>query len=185
MLGPHFHAHLLLPFPLHTQLIHRSSPFSILPSTNLPITVFIPPFNLLEFTLLIAPFSWWLPKPQYTRLATFIMGTLYAPLLAIISVLECRQARRVRFNRRRGQEDEDTTEEWEVLGWEVREEDEAWCERVEGTVPDVAGSVDGKVEKMINEIKELREMVEELARLAKELGGNVSGNGNESDAEYR
>jgi len=65
-----------------------------------------------------------------------------------------------------------------VLGWEVRDEDESWVERVEGTVPDVAGSVDGKVEKMAEEMRGLRKTVEELVKLVGESGRSANGLGN-------
>ncbi|KAI9849370.1 MAG: hypothetical protein M1838_000175 [Thelocarpon superellum] len=81
--------------------------------------VFIAPFNLIEIFLLILPFEWWIPSRYYTRLNDVTMTVIYAPLLVITSALESRQARQVKWNRSRGEADDDTLEEWEELGTEV------------------------------------------------------------------
>jgi hypothetical protein len=126
-------------------------------------SVFIPPFNLIEFTLLIAPLSWWMSAAQYTRLNNIVMGIIYSPLLCITAFLEVRQARKVTHNRKRGEEDEDTTEEWEQLEWNPRQQDEMWAKKVEESRPNV--EVDGAT----LEVRELRREVEVLKRLVEVL----------------
>lgn len=128
--------------------------------------VYIAPFNLVEITLLALPFEWWLPKSRYEQLNDLVMGAVYAPVLFITALLETRTARKVRFNRTRGETDDDTVEEWEELGGEVDFEGEGWGKRVEGSTTDVV--VDGTlrvVKELREEVRELKEMVKELKEL--------------------
>lgn len=108
------------------------------------------------------------------------MGIIYSPLLCITAFLEVRQAKKVVSNRRKGEEDEDITEEWEQLDWSPEEEDEAWVHKVERTRPNVEvdgttvevrelkGMVEGLkehvgMEELRAEIRELRALVEKMA----------------------
>ena len=72
-------------------------------------------------------------------------------------------------NRRRGESDEDTTEEWEQMGGEVDFEADGWAKKVEGTKPNVATDI------AVVEIRELREQVEELKKMISEGKGKVDG----------
>ncbi|KAI4245236.1 MAG: hypothetical protein L6R40_002593 [Gallowayella cf. fulva] len=121
--------------------------------------VFIAPFNLLEIFCLILPFEWWMPTARYERLNNYVMGIIYSPLLLITAFLETRQARRVNSNRRRGEEDEDTVEEWEQMNDALDLEGEGWTKKVEATKPNV------DTDAAVLEIRELRGQVEELKRL--------------------
>lgn len=71
--------------------------------------VFIPPFNLIEIVGLILPFEWWLGKHRYEKLNNVVMGIIYAPLLTVTALLEQTDAKRVMWNRRRGEEDDDVS----------------------------------------------------------------------------
>ena len=96
------------------------------------------------------------------------MGVLYSPLLLITAFLETRSAHSVRHNRRHGESDEDTTEEWEQMAGQVDFESDGWAKKVEGTRPNV--ETDGAVV----EIRELRRQVEELRKVVE---ANAKGEG--------
>ncbi|KAL8732418.1 MAG: hypothetical protein Q9166_002818 [cf. Caloplaca sp. 2 TL-2023] len=126
--------------------------------------VFIAPhkqaaFNLIEIFFLIIPFEWWMPTARYERLNNFVMGVIYSPLLLITAFLETRQAQRVNSNRRRGEEDEDTVEEWEQMNDSLDLEGEGWTKKVEATKPNV------DTDAAVLEVRELREQVVELRKL--------------------
>ncbi|KAL8993817.1 MAG: hypothetical protein Q9169_006061 [Polycauliona sp. 2 TL-2023] len=126
--------------------------------------VFIPPnkqiaLNLIEIFFLIIPFEWWMPTARYERLNNYVMGIIYSPLLLITAFLETRQAGRVNRNRRRGEEDEDTVEEWEQMSDALDLEGEGWTKKVEATKPNV------DTDAAVLEIRVLRERVDELRKL--------------------
>jgi hypothetical protein len=125
--------------------------------------VFIAPFNLIELFLLILPFEWWMSRPSYERLNDYVMGTIYSPLLLVTALLETRTARKVRFNRKRHEADDDTVEEWEQLAPEFDPEGSGWAKKVEGTKPNVVADA------ALVEIKGLREEVEGLKSLLVDL----------------
>ncbi|KAL8828710.1 MAG: hypothetical protein Q9191_002437, partial [Dirinaria sp. TL-2023a] len=99
--------------------------------------VFIAPFNLIEIFCLILPFEWWMPTARYERLNNYVMAVLYSPLLLVTAYIETRQAHVVRRNRRQGESDEDTVEEWEQMDAEIDFEAEGWSKKVEETKPNV------------------------------------------------
>ncbi|KAL8832211.1 MAG: hypothetical protein Q9170_004970 [Blastenia crenularia] len=121
--------------------------------------VFIAPFNLIEIFFLILPFEWWMSTARYERLNNFVMGVIYSPLLLITAFLETRQAQRVKRNRRRGEEDEDTVEEWEQMNDDVNFETDGWAKKVEATKPNV------DTDAAVLEIRELKEQISELKKL--------------------
>ena len=133
--------------------------------------VFIAPFNLVEVFFLILPFEWWMPTRHYERLNNFVMGVLYSPLLLITAFMETRQAHSVRHNRRHGESDEDTTEEWEQMAGQVDFESDGWAKKVDSTKPNVETDV------AVVEIRELRAQVEELKKVieSKEKGDGANG----------
>lgn len=131
--------------------------------------VFIAPFNLIEVFCLVLPFEWWMSTARYERLNNTVMGILYSPLLLITAFVESRQAHAVRRNRRRGETDEDTTEEWEQMNVDVDFEADGWAKTVEGTKPNVATDV------AVVEIRELREQVEDLKKMMAERKGKEGG----------
>lgn len=127
--------------------------------------VFIAPFNLIEMFCLVLPFEWWMSKARYERLNNVVMGVIYSPLLLCTAAWETKVAQSVRSNRRRGEEDEDTTEEWEQLSGELDFESSGWAKRVDQSKPNV--EFDGtllEVRQLKDEIKELKEMIGRMSR---------------------
>jgi len=133
--------------------------------------VFIAPFNLVEVFCLIIPFEWWMSTPKYESLNNLVMGVLYSPLLLITAYVETKQAHRVKRNRRRGESDEDETEEWEQLAGECDFEADGWAKKVEGTKPNVATDL------VVVEVRELKEQIDALRKMieAKGEGGKENG----------
>lgn len=125
--------------------------------------VFIPPLNIIEVFGLVLPFEWWMPKHQYAKLNDVVMWVLYWPLLIVSAFIEQRDARRIKWNRGRGEEDEDTIEEWEQLSWKVEDEDPEWCKKVQETSPDVStDAATREVRLLKKEVDDLRSMVSKL-----------------------
>ena len=85
--------------------------------------------------------------------------------------METRQAHAVRHNRRHGESDEDTTEEWEQMAGQVDFESDGWAKKVESTRPNVETDV------AVVEIRELRAQVEELRKVVEEKGKGDGANG--------
>ena len=130
--------------------------------------VFIAPFNLVEMLFLILPFEWWLPQDRYNRLNDYVMGVIYSPLLVITAFLETKQAHRVKYNRRRGEEDDDVLHEWEQVLHECDFEADGWDKKVQDSKPNVeCDPAVLEVRKLRGEVAELRELLVEL----KERGG--------------
>ncbi|KAI9934328.1 hypothetical protein MW887_005403 [Aspergillus wentii] len=126
--------------------------------------MFIPPFNLLEIIFLIAPFEWWLPARYYSKANDVVMGIIYSPVLLITATVETRQARRIRWNRRRGEEDDNNAQEWEHVAEEVDFDiDDSWKQAVQDSTPDV------HVDPCSLEVKLLKEQVIVLAEMVKTL----------------
>ncbi|MCJ1443553.1 MAG: hypothetical protein MMC23_004052 [Stictis urceolatum] len=128
--------------------------------------VFIPPFNLIELFCLIIPFEWWLPKPKYERLNSYVMGVIYSPLLLLTAWLETWQAYRVIAARRRGDADDDEVEEWEQMGVEGQcpdFESDGWAKTVESTKPNV------ETDAAVLEIRDLKEKLEKLTAMVEEM----------------
>ena len=147
--------------------------------------VFIAPLNLIEIFFLIIPFEWWLPKHYYAKLNDYVMAVIYSPLLLIAAYWEMRSAEKVMGNRRRGEEDDDTVEEWEQLDGEVDFEADGWGKQVEGVKPNVEwDEATVEVRRLRGEVGELRELVLKLVdgregNRGKEVGlGDGEGNGN-------
>lgn len=133
--------------------------------------VYIAPFNLFEICFLIIPLEWWMPADKYEKLNDFFMGVIYAPVLIVTAFLEQRMATVVKENRRKGETDEDTIEEWEQLDFKP-EEEEQWAEKVKKTSPDVV--VDATT-------KSLAALTKEVAELKKMLTEGRAGKGDGSD----
>ncbi|KAF2732956.1 hypothetical protein EJ04DRAFT_496145 [Polyplosphaeria fusca] len=130
--------------------------------------VFIAPLNLIELFLLVLPFEWWMPKHRYERLNDIVMGIIYSPLLVVTAFLETRQAHRIRYNRRRGEDDEDEVHEWEQVAGECDFEADGWDKKVQATKPNVefdTGTLE--IKKLRTEVSELKELLLEM----RERGG--------------
>ncbi|PSK36186.1 Eukaryotic translation initiation factor 2 subunit alpha [Elsinoe australis] len=126
--------------------------------------VFIAPFNLIELFVLVLPCEWWMSKGLYERVNDWVMFAIYSPLLLLTAAWETHVAAKVKFNRKRGEEDEDTIEAWEQLSGEVDFEGEGWTKAVDKAKPNV------EVDATLVEIRELRKELKEL----KELVGRMS-----------
>ncbi|KAK8060861.1 potassium ion channel [Apiospora saccharicola] len=126
--------------------------------------VFIAPFNLVEIFVLVIPFEWWMSKKHYERLNDIVMAIIYSPLLVCAAFFEVSTAKDIRLNRSRGEEDEDTTEEWEQI--EVDFEGEGWTKKVN----DCKSNVDeepavAEVRKLSEEVAKLKEMIQGLEKV--------------------
>ncbi|KAI1109579.1 hypothetical protein F5Y14DRAFT_444561 [Nemania sp. NC0429] len=125
--------------------------------------VFIAPFNLIEVFFLVILFEWWLPKKQYERLNDIVMGIIYSPLLFCAAVFEVRTAKEVRLNRMRGDDDDDTIEEWEQMTDQFDFESDGWSKKVCDSKANVEDDV------TVLEIRQLRSEVSELKALLEKL----------------
>lgn len=137
----------------------------------------------MEIIFLIVPFEWWLPRETYQRLNNYVMATLYAPLLVIIAFAEKREAHRICANRRRGEEDDDVSQEWEEAARAVDYDNDEWERQVSLTTPNVA------VDTSVLEIRDLKNqvaMLTEQIKLLTEKGNTTSSNrdlGGQNDDE--
>ncbi|KAH8702714.1 hypothetical protein GQ44DRAFT_743933 [Phaeosphaeriaceae sp. PMI808] len=125
--------------------------------------VFIAPFNLLEMFLLILPFEWWMDDATYNKINDYVMFILYSPLLVITAYIETKEARHVNYNRRRGEEDEDVTHEWEQVLHECDFESDGWDKKVQATKPNV------EFDTAVLEVRKLQAQVEEMKALLQAL----------------
>ena len=132
--------------------------------------VFIAPLNLIEIFCLIIPFEWWMPKHAYAKLNDYVMAVVYSPLLVVAAYFETRSAKAVTSNRSRGEEDDDTTEEWEQMAGSVDFEGEGWTKTVERVTPNIVDdSATVEVRALKSEIKDLKEI---LMKFIEEKQGN-------------
>ncbi|OBU00301.1 hypothetical protein VE01_01528 [Pseudogymnoascus verrucosus] len=137
--------------------------------------VFIAPFNLIEIFGLILPFEWWISKRTYMKLNDYVMAVIYAPLLIVAAFFEMRSARDVTSNRKRGEADDDTIEEWEQLdSSELDLEGEGWTKSVESAKSNV------DLDQATVEVRELREELGELKELMKSFLKEKQGQKSES-----
>ncbi|GAB1318569.1 Calcium channel yvc1 [Madurella fahalii] len=137
--------------------------------------VYIPPFNLIEIFLIALPFEWWMDRKRYEHLNDIVMGFIYSPLLLVSSYFEMRAARDIRSNRARGEEDDDTVEEWEQLMGQVDFEADGWTKQVEAARSNL------EEDPAVSEVKRLREEVEKLKELVLSLHSALGeGNGESS-----
>lgn len=145
------------------------------------LTVYLA-FNLLEIIFLVFPLEWWLPSHYYAKINDVVMTIIYSPLLLIVAFIETREARRIRWNRGRGEEDDDDVQEWEHVVEEVDFDlDDAWRESVRESTPNV------DVDRACLEIIQLQEQVRELTEAVKQLSdekneSSFSANGESSAA---
>jgi hypothetical protein len=127
--------------------------------------VFIAPLNLIEIFCLVLPFEWWMPKNMYSKLNDYVMAVIYSPLLIIAAWFETRSAKAVKSNRTRGEEDDNTFEEWEQMAGEVDFEGEGWDKKVAAVKPNVeedAATIE--VRALRGEVQELKELILKLVK---------------------
>lgn len=85
------------------------------------------------------------------------MGIIYSPILVVTAFFETRDARRIRSNRRRGEEDDDHTQEWEHVAEGVDFDlDDSWKQTVQDTTPNVL------VDSTSSEIAQLKKQISDL-----------------------
>ena len=102
---------------------------------------------------------------RYGRLNDYVMGFIYSPLLLITAWFETREAYHIKNNRRIGESDEDTTEEWEQMMGEVDFESEGWSKKVESTKPNVEfGAAELEVRNLKDKVEELKKMIEDMSK---------------------
>jgi hypothetical protein len=144
--------------------------------------VFIAPFNLVEIFCVILPFEWWLPTSTYARLNDYVMAFLYSPLLIIAALFETRSARVVSINRKRGELDDDTIEEWEQMAEEVDFEGEGWTKKVEAAKSNVEDDqATLEVRLLRSELDEIKKMLKLLTEVRnQEESGKGKEKGNEN-----
>jgi len=136
----------------------RTIQFTRAPDEN----VFIAPLNLIELFFLVIPLEWWMDSDRYERLNNYVMAIIYSPLLLVTAYIEARDAQHVRENRKRGEADDDTTEEWEQLEGEADFEGEGWTKKVSQTKPDVENDTDVvEMRALRKEVAELKDMLRE------------------------
>jgi len=125
--------------------------------------VFIPPFNLIELFFLVIPLEWWMSKKLYGQINRYVMFVIYSPLLVITAAWETKTAHKVRWNRKRGEADEDVVYEWEQMDNQLDFEDDGWAKAVEKSRPDVT------TDATLMEVRDLRKNMEELKALVTRL----------------
>jgi hypothetical protein len=97
---------------------------------------------------------------MYAKLNDYVMAVIYSPLLIVAAYFETRSAKAVKSNRRRGEEDDDTMEEWEQMAGTVDFEQEGWAKTVQRVTPDIADdSATLEVRALKAEIKDLKEIL--------------------------
>lgn len=137
--------------------------------------VYIAPFNLIEIFFLALPFEWWMSRSAYEHINDIAMAIIYSPLLLVTAYFEVRTAREIRSNRSRGEEDDDTVEEWEQMTSQVDFESDGWGKKVESAksnLEEEAAVVE--VRKLKEEVKELKAMIESLTKAVLKQGEEES-----------
>jgi hypothetical protein len=136
--------------------------------------VYIPPFNLIEIVVACL-FEWWMDKARYEHVNDWIMGIIYSPLLVVAAFFETRTASAIRYNRSRGEEDDDVIEEWEQMERDVDFDADGWAKTVDAAKSNV------EVEPSVLEVRKLKEEIDELKKMLLEISKAV-GAGSDSKA---
>ena len=66
--------------------------------------VYVPPLNVIE--VVMYPLLFLLPPAYRSAVKTGVMTVMYSPMLLVCSILEVREARRIKYNRLRGMPDD-------------------------------------------------------------------------------
>jgi hypothetical protein len=105
--------------------------------------VYIAPFNLIEIVLVVL-FEWWMPRRQYELINDAVMAVVYSPVLLLAAYAARKTAGEILSNRSRGEEDDDTVEEWEQMEGDVDFEADGWdktCMAVAANVEEEASVI--------------------------------------------
>lgn len=144
--------------------------------------VFIAPFNLIEMVCLILPFEWWMEDSRYDKLNDYVMAIIYSPLLIVTAFFEQREAWVVKENRRRGEDDEDVTQEWEQVLADCDFEADGWDKKVQSSKPNVEfDTAVLEVRQLRKEVGELKDILKALAEGDGNLNGKSGGSGSPSN----
>ncbi|KAM0348615.1 hypothetical protein ACHAPU_004050 [Fusarium lateritium] len=135
--------------------------------------VYIAPFNLVEMVI-SALFEWWMPKSTYEFINDCVMATLYSPLLFVAAWNERRDARKIRRNRSRGEDDDDQIHEWEQFNEDLDMEAEGWTKTCESVKPNVED------EPAVIEVRKLRAELDELKTMLWQLTDTIKGSDEET-----
>lgn len=132
------------------------------------------------------PFEWWLPRHYYAKINDAIMSIIYSPLLLIVASLETREARRIRWNRRRGEEDDDDVQEWEHVAEEVDFDiDDTWRQTVRESTANVnTDTCTVEIFKLQDQVRELTETVRLLTNERNGEAPRVNGESSSSGSEH-
>jgi hypothetical protein len=120
--------------------------------------VYIAPLNLIEMVVAVI-FEWWMDKKTYETVNDVVMAIVYSPLLLVAAYFETRTAHDIRRNRSRGDDDDDTVEEWEQMMDQVDFESDGWDKKCCDAKSNIGE------EPAVLEVKKLRVEVEELKAL--------------------
>ena len=143
---------------------HKTMQFVRAPDEN----VYIPPFNLVEIFLCIIPFEWWVPRHTYEKWNDILMFVIYSPILFVAAFFERRIALEIHANRRRGEDDDDTVEEWDQMAGSVDFEQDGWSKMVNEAKSNV------EEEPAVLEVRQLREEVAELKSMIENMSKLVA-----------
>lgn len=134
--------------------------------------VFIAPFNLIEVFLLALPLEWWMSRSWYEYLNDIVMAIIYSPLLLVAAIFEQQSAKEIRANRARGDDDDDTVEEWEQM--DVDFEADGWKKTVDSAKSNLEyDATVAEVTKLREEVEKLTGLVSELTKVLAKGGGDV------------
>lgn len=139
-------------------------------------------FNLIEIFGLIIPMEWWMSKAHYAKVNDCVMIVIYSPLLVVIAALESFFARKIQLNRRLGEEDDDESQEWEIMAGDVdysTSNDTEWADSVQKTKKSL------QVDETLTEIKDLKTQVAELTGVVAALVNSSNGGGNQFENTVR
>ncbi|KAK3352876.1 cation channel-like protein [Lasiosphaeria hispida] len=153
---------------------HKCMLFVRAPDEN----VYIAPLNLIEIFLIAIPFEWWMEKKLYEHINDIVMATIYSPLLLVSAYFEVRAAQEIRANRARGDEDDDTIEEWEQMNGDIDFERDGWNKRVDS----VKCNLDEdpavvEIKKLKDEVDKLRVLIEDLHKTIGTINKVTASNG--------
>ncbi|VVT56764.1 uncharacterized protein SAPINGB_P005254 [Magnusiomyces paraingens] len=79
--------------------------------------VYVPPLNLIEVLFVLLPFGWTTDKQTYEKINHYVMYLFYWPVLIFTATAERQTARRVKYNRLKGLDDDanEHDQEWDLL----------------------------------------------------------------------
>ena len=99
----------------------------------------------------------------------YVMATIYSPLLVMAAFFETKVAAEINANRQRGDEDDDTIEEWEQMNDQIDFEADGWNKTVDGAKSNLEQDpAVFEVQKLRDEVGHLKQMIEEMHKAVME-----------------